>query len=67
MNKLIPIIDYDVFWPEEVTVRRISDDNFPELYLKNVIDLASIVWTHHGIPKDCYMYEYVPVYPYNYS
>jgi hypothetical protein len=61
MLKQIPITDLDfIRGPEEITVRRISDADFSKLYLKNVIDLASIIGTHQGIPQDAYLYEFLP-------
>lgn len=55
MNNLIPIIDLDNLWPEEVTVRHTG--TLPDFYLRNVIDLASIVGTYN-LPIEIHEYDY---------
>jgi len=49
------IVDFDTTGPEEVQVH--YSNELPEYYMRNVIDLASIVGSHH-VAREAYISEY---------
>lgn len=55
MKTTIQIVDLDQSGPEEITVH--YSNELPEYYMRNVIDLASIVGSHH-VAREAYISEY---------
>lgn len=58
MSQKINIVDLDFSYPEEITVRHTGA--LPDYYMRNVIDLASIVGNHHVSPH-AHIWEYEPL------